>query len=89
MKIKHTKAFKKSVKKYKNDKETLNLIESIIDKLANDEVLESKYRDHSLQGEYVGCRECHVRPDLLLIYKKDSINLILICLDIGSHSDLF
>ena len=87
--IKHTKTFKKNLKKYKNDLATLDLIESIIDKLANDRILESKHKDHKLQGEYEGFRECHVKPDLLLIYKKDSINLILICIDIGSHGDLF
>ena len=87
--IKHTKTFKKNLKKHKNDLATLDLIESIIDKLANDRILESKHKDHKLQGEYEGFRECHVKPDLLLIYRKDSINLILICIDIGSHGDLF
>ena len=38
--------------------------------LANDEPLERKHRDHKLSGQYEGFRECHIRPNLLLIYKK-------------------
>ncbi len=56
--------------------------------LANDESLSKKYRDHSLSGEYVKHRECHLRPDLLLIYKKpDKTTLRLVRL--GSHGELF
>ncbi|MWV62467.1 type II toxin-antitoxin system mRNA interferase toxin, RelE/StbE family [Helicobacter saguini] len=79
--------FKRQYKKLnQNDKDKAK---EVINKLLNGEILESKYKDHKLSGEYSGFRECHIKPDLLLIYKKDSINLILICLDIGSHSDLF
>ena len=61
----------------------------IINKLLNDEILESKYKDHKLIGKYAGFRECHIKPDLLLIYKKENNALILVCIAIGSHSDLF
>ncbi|MBS4764340.1 MAG: type II toxin-antitoxin system YafQ family toxin, partial [Brachyspira sp.] len=47
-------------------------------------------------GKYAGFRECHIKPDLLLIYKKENNassgqlpTLILVCIAIGSHSDLF
>ncbi|MDO7253952.1 type II toxin-antitoxin system YafQ family toxin, partial [Helicobacter cappadocius] len=50
---------------------------------------ESKYKDHKLKGEYKDFRECHIKPDLLLIYKIDKEVLILACIAIGSHSDLF
>ena len=43
----------------------------MIEKLANGEPLEEKYRDHDLGGNYAGCRECHVEPDWLLIYEID------------------
>jgi mRNA interferase YafQ len=53
-----------------------------------DNELPSANRDHSLSGDWVGYRECHIKPDLLLIYKKqgkDSIRLARF----GSHSELF
>lgn len=56
--------------------------------LANDQSLEPRYRDHALSGNWAGYRECHVRPDLLLIYRKpDEQTLLLIRL--GSHSEVF
>ncbi|WP_330848430.1 type II toxin-antitoxin system YafQ family toxin [Aliarcobacter butzleri] len=58
-------------------------------KLANNETLEEKYKDHKLIGDYLGCRECHVKPDLLLIYRIDNQVLELALVRIGNHSDLF
>jgi len=49
--------------------------------------LDEKYKDHMLKGEYASFRECHVKPDLLLVYKIDSNVLKLV--EIGSHSELF
>ena len=48
-----------------------------------------KYNDHKLKGNYKDYRECHIKPDLLLIYKKKEEVLILTCIDLGSHSELF
>ena len=47
----------------------------------------ARYRDHALTGNWVGCRECHLKPDLLLIYKleEDTVQLMRM----GSHSNLF
>lgn len=87
LKINFAKSFKKSYKKLnKNDKE---LFAEVSLKLANNEILEPKYKDHALKGEYIGFRECHLKPDLLLIYQKQESELILYCLNIGSHSELF
>jgi mRNA interferase YafQ len=56
--------------------------------LAADKNLAEKLHDHPLTGEYTGHRECHLRPDLLLLYKKpDERTLRLV--RIGSHSELF
>jgi len=86
-KIFRTKSFKKDYKKLtKNEKD---LVKNIIIKLANGETLEEKYKDHKLIGDYLGCRECHIKPDLLLIYRyKDDI-LELALIRVGSHSELF
>ena len=86
--------FRKQYKKL-NQKEK-EITKKIINKLLNDEILESKYKDNKLIGKYAGFRECHIKPDLLLIYKKENNAsrgqlpiLILVCIAIGSHSDLF
>ena len=60
-----------------------------IEKLANEEVLPAKYRNHQLIGNYVGYMECHIRPDWLLIYKIENNKLILTLSRTGTHSDLF
>ena len=65
------------------------LTKDIIWQLANNEELASKYKDHALIGSYKGFRECHIKPDLLLIYKKQNEILLLTCVEIGSHSELF
>ena len=66
------------------------LIEVVTD-LANDNPLPVKNKDHALQGEFAGCRECHIQPDWLLIYSKESDGElhILNLLRTGTHSDLF
>ena len=82
-----TKSFKKDYKKLKaNEKE---LLKEVIIKLANGEPLEEKYKDHKLIGDYLGCRECHIKPDLLLIYPYNNDILELALVRVGSHSELF
>ena len=62
-------------------------LELVGDALANDRPLDSKYRDHSLSGEWADHRDCHVKPDLVLIYQKpDAETLLLVRL--GSHAEL-
>ena len=48
-----------------------------------------KNRDHALTGDYIGFRECHIRPDWLLVYRVDGEDLILFLFRTGSHTDLF
>ncbi|PSM51220.1 MULTISPECIES: type II toxin-antitoxin system YafQ family toxin [Bacteria] len=85
--IEYTKSFKKSFKKLSDEDKVLS--KEIIKKLSNNENLEAKYKDHNLLGKYKSFRECHIKPDLLLIYKKQKNILILTLVEIGSHSDLF
>ena len=60
---------------------------TVIYYLINDHEIPKKYRDHALSSEWSGFRECHIKPDLLLIYEtgEDSIQLVRL----GSHSELF
>ncbi|MCL1114136.1 type II toxin-antitoxin system YafQ family toxin [Shewanella basaltis] len=59
----------------------------VITSLQQGQKLAEKYVDHSLSGNWANYRDCHVKPDLVLIYKVESITLKLA--RIGSHSELF
>ena len=81
-------AFKTEVKKIKNAKDKAEL-KLVLDTLLAEKTLDIKYRDHALSGNYKNYRECHIKPDLLLIYKIEKAELVLYAVHIGSHSDLF
>ena len=61
---------------------------AIINKIAVGETLEPKYCDHPLKGDYLGCRDCHIEPDWVLIYEIQQSKLVLILSRTGTHSDL-
>ncbi len=84
-----TTQFKKDIKLAKKQGKDTDKIFEVVEKLANDEVLDAKYKDHCLTGDYKDCRECHIEPDWLLIYKKYESELILMLIRTGSHSELF
>ena len=65
------------------------LLTGVLECLVNDEPLAESYRDHSLGGNWKGFRECHVRPDLLLVYRKPPGAAVLQLVRLGSHSELF
>ena len=64
-------------------------LETVVSALAARKPLDAKYRDHALSGEYAACRECHIRPDWLLIYRVGEEELILVLTRTGTHADLF
>ena len=79
---------------YKRDHKTIlkrgwnvEELKRILDVLLLEEKLDGRYHDHELSGNYVGCRECHIESDWLLIYKIADGELML--QRTGSHSDLF
>lgn len=84
-----TSAFDKDYKLLKKRGYNLKLLQEVVEKLANEEVLPAKYRNHQLIGNYVEYMECHIRPDWLLIYKIEKNKLILTLSRTGTHSDLF
>ncbi len=84
-----TSMFKKDLKSAKKRGYDLSLLGSVVDTLAMGQPLAAKYRDHSLAGNYGGCRECHITPDWLLIYEISDSELILYLTRTGTHSDLF
>lgn len=83
--IERSTAFKRDFKKYG---ELDTALIDVLYKLLHDETLPEKYRDHSLTGNWSGYRECHIKPDLLLIYKKSDENTLRLA-RLGSHSELF
>lgn len=85
-----SKQYRKSLRKVlKSGRVKITEIDRVVDLIASRKKLPIKYRDHQLSGEYTGFRECHIKPDLLLIYKIEKKLLILLLADVGSHSDLF
>ena len=64
------------------------LLPGIIELLMTDLPLPEANRDHSLSGDWAGYRECHLKPDLLLIYKKPDGDTLRLA-RLGSHSELF
>ena len=87
--VKPTTRFQKDLKRAQRRGYNIDLLAKVIKILAAGEQLQEKYRDHDLTGNYVGCRECHVAPDWLLVYEIDGKNLILYLTRTGTHSDLF
>ena len=87
--IKPSNQFKKDLKLAVKRGYKIELLTAVIDLLANGENLPEKYKDHSLTGDFVNCRECHITPDWLLIYQIDGNELILYLTRTGTHSDLF
>ena len=87
--VQWTKQYKKDVKLAKKRNYKMEELYSVVEKLANDEILEERYHDHSLEGNWAGHRELHIRPDWLLIYQKKDNLLILELTRTGTHSDLF
>ena len=87
--VKFSAKFKKDLSRLEKQGKDLTKLHTVIEKLANLETLEEKYRDHSLTGNFLGYRECHIAPDWLLIYKIEDAELILVLTRTGSHSDLF
>ena len=81
--------FKKDLKVAEKRKLNLDELRIVINKLANQEQLEEKYKDHPLSGDFKDFRECHIKPDWLLIYAIDDEELELFLFRTGTHSDLF
>ena len=88
--VKQTSQFKRDLKREAKGLHRTVLAQNfteLVRMLACDEPLAEKYRDHALAGEWNDHRDCHIKPDLVLIYKKiDDAELQLVRL--GSHSEI-
>ena len=88
--IKQSNQFKRDLKREANGSHRQALqsdFVAIISILANDQALAEKHRDHALTGDWKDHRDCHVKPDLVLIYRKPD-DTVLQLVRIGSHNEL-
>lgn len=81
--------FKKNFKRFVRDSAFCADFTTLLKLLVSDVPLPPKYRDHALHNNWEGCRDCHVRPDVVLVYQKTADGLVLLLLRVGSHSELF
>lgn len=79
--------FRKDLKTCQKRHYDMALLQSVVDILRIPDALPDKNRDHNLIGDYTGCRECHLQPDWLLVYRQTDTELYLV--RTGTHSDLF
>lgn len=86
-----TKNFKNEYKRVMKQGKDISKLNIVISKIASGEMLEEKYKDHKLYDnkKFKNFRECHIEPDWLLVYKIDDMQLILLLVETGSHSELF
>ena len=83
--------FNKNLKRVIKQKKDIEKLIKVVEQLANNQELDSKYKNHKLINDknFKGCNECRIEPDWLLIYKIENNELILLLFATGSHSDLF
>ncbi|MBP5731000.1 MAG: type II toxin-antitoxin system YafQ family toxin [Clostridia bacterium] len=89
LKIVPSNQFRKDLKLAAKRGLIIQKLQYVVNVLARQELLEAKYRDHGLTGEYRGFRECHIEPDWLLVYRTNEEELELFLFRTGSHADLF
>ncbi len=87
--VKFTGQFKRDLKLARKQGKDIDKLFDVINTIAEGGKLDEKYRDHSLSGDYEGCRECHVEPDWLLVYEVIDKTLVLMLYRVGTHSELF
>ena len=89
-KLRYAKRFRKDLRKrVKDTRFPLQELQDIVGTIAKGSALDITYRNHRLSGDWTGCYECHVRPDLLLIYRIREKEYVVELLRLGSHAELF
>lgn len=89
--IERSNAFKRDYKREAKGRYRITLdtdLMIVLTALASDNQLEARYRDHDLSGSWAGYRDCHIKPDLVLIYRKVDTSILRLA-RLGSHSELF
>jgi len=89
LKVSFTNQYLKDLKLMKRRNLPKSELDVVVKLLSEQKPLPPKYKDHPLKGNFAGFRECHIRPDWLLMYKVDKQILTLVLVRTGTHSDLF
>jgi mRNA interferase YafQ len=87
LKIRQATRFRRDVKRLRRQGVDLAKLQAVVVTLAAQGLVDEKYRDHALVGNWRGFRECHIQPDWLLIYRVEGEELQLA--RTGSHAELF
>ena len=87
--LRFTNRIQRNIKLMKKRGKDLEKLKTVLNLLQRGIELPAKYKDHALTGNYIGCRECHIEPDWLLVYEIINEEFIILLLTTGSHSDLF
>ncbi len=88
--IRRTRAFKRDYRREKRGQYRQTIDEDLrraLELLVDDEIMPERYQDHSMRGDRGRERNCHIRPDLVLVYRKpnpDDLELVRL----GSHNEL-
>ena len=87
--VKYTAAYRWGYKRIKKRGLDVTMLNFVINELRNGRALEKKFCDHALKGEYADFRECHIKPDWLLVYMIEDDILTLTLIDTGTHAEIF
>jgi len=87
LKLSYTSQFKRDYKKYEHNKSIIDALQLVLNNLSAEIPLPEKYKDHQLKGNLNDYRECHLTPNVLLLYRIQDNVLVLV--RIGTHSNLF
>ena len=87
--IRYETNFKKDYKRLVKRGYNIVLLSEIIELLAFNQPLDRRYKDHPLIGDYKDCRDCHITPDWVLIYRIDKLKGELVLIRTGTHNDVF
>ena len=89
LKISFTNQYLKDLELMKRRNLPKSELDNVIKLLSEEKPLPPNYKDHALKGNFAGYRECHIRPNWLLLYKIEKQILTLVLVRTGTHSDLF
>lgn len=89
--LRYKTSYKKDIRKIKKtiSNKLKQELESVLFYLQQAKKLDIKYKNHKLKGNYGNCMECHIAPDLLLIYETNKEEKTITLIRLGSHSELF
>jgi len=89
VKVKTTKQFEKDFRLMVKQGRNTEKLKAVMKRLADEESLDMRYKDHKLIGNLEGHRECHIEPNWLLLYRIKQNERAIIFVRTGSHSDIF